>query len=136
MYSSRRPRTRSRSRRLNLVSRPRTCWLTADCVTKLRSAACEKLRVSTRSQKILSVSICIAVIRLPQFPIQYFSFYLICPPDYNVVCGTGEMATVRQDEPRGWQRFAAELTLGVARARRFALGGLGCDGGHGDAWVE
>jgi hypothetical protein len=38
--------------------------------------------------------------------------------------------------PRGWQRFAPQLTLGEARARLFALGGLGRDGGYGDAWVK
>ncbi len=31
--------------------------------------------------------------------------------------------------------FAPGLTLGEARARLFALGGLGEDGGYGDAWV-
>lgn len=31
--------------------------------------------------------------------------------------------------------FAPGLTLGEARARLFALGGLGADGGYGDAWV-
>ena len=47
------------------------------------------------------------------------------------------MATGIQDvPPRGWQRFAPELTLGEARARLFALGGLGEDGGYGDAWVK
>ncbi|HEX3559640.1 MAG TPA: hypothetical protein VHU19_10560 [Pyrinomonadaceae bacterium] len=38
--------------------------------------------------------------------------------------------------PRGWERFAPELTLGEARARFFALGGLGEDGGYSDAWVR
>jgi hypothetical protein len=33
------------------------------------------------------------------------------------------------------ERFAPGLTLGEARARLFALGGLGEDGGYGDAWV-
>lgn len=33
------------------------------------------------------------------------------------------------------ERFAAGLTLGEARSRLFALGGLGDDGGYGDAWV-
>jgi hypothetical protein len=33
------------------------------------------------------------------------------------------------------ERFAPGLTLGEARARLFALGGLGDDGGYGDAWV-
>src|SRR5215213_5487890 len=51
---------RSRSFRLNFSSRARTCWLTADCVTKFLSAASEKLCVSTRSQKIFKVSICMA----------------------------------------------------------------------------
>jgi hypothetical protein len=36
----------------------------------------------------------------------------------------------------GGGRFAPELTLGEARARLFALGGLGEDGGYGDAWVR
>jgi hypothetical protein len=36
----------------------------------------------------------------------------------------------------GGERFAAELTLGEARARLFALGNLGEDGGYGDAWVK
>jgi hypothetical protein len=36
---------------------------------------------------------------------------------------------------RGGERFAPGLTLGEARARLFALGGLGDDGGYGDAWV-
>lgn len=35
----------------------------------------------------------------------------------------------------GGERFASGLTLGAARARLFALGGLGDDGGYGDAWV-
>src|SRR5215213_11482357 len=35
----------------------------------------------------------------------------------------------------GGERFAPGLTLGEARARLFALGGLGDDGGYGDAWV-
>src|SRR5215207_7574608 len=35
----------------------------------------------------------------------------------------------------GGHRFAPGLTLGEARARLFALGGLGEDGGYGDAWV-
>lgn len=35
----------------------------------------------------------------------------------------------------GDERFAPGLTLGEARARLFALGGLGDDGGYGDAWV-
>ncbi|MFL6332348.1 MAG: hypothetical protein ACJ754_03305 [Pyrinomonadaceae bacterium] len=34
------------------------------------------------------------------------------------------------------ERFAPGLTLGEARARLFALGGLGEDGGYGDAWVK
>src|SRR2546423_459712 len=47
------------------------------------------------------------------------------------------MATGRQEvPPRGWDRFAPELTLGEARSRLFALGGLGCDGGYGDSWVK
>jgi hypothetical protein len=33
-------------------------------------------------------------------------------------------------------RFAPGLTLGEARALLFALGGLGEDGGYGDAWVK
>jgi hypothetical protein len=33
------------------------------------------------------------------------------------------------------ERFASGLTLGEARARLFALGGLGEDGGYADAWV-
>ncbi|MDT5294785.1 MAG: hypothetical protein QOJ76_1665 [Acidobacteriota bacterium] len=36
----------------------------------------------------------------------------------------------------GAERFAPELTLGEARARLFALGNLGDDGGYGDAWVK
>jgi hypothetical protein len=36
----------------------------------------------------------------------------------------------------GGERFAAELTLGEARARLFALGNLGEDGGYSDAWVK
>ena len=36
----------------------------------------------------------------------------------------------------GGERFAPGLTLGEARARLFALGGLGEDGGYGDAWVR
>ena len=35
----------------------------------------------------------------------------------------------------GGGRFASGLTLGEARARLFALGGLGDDGGYADAWV-
>ncbi|HEX7316795.1 MAG TPA: hypothetical protein VF297_23035 [Pyrinomonadaceae bacterium] len=35
----------------------------------------------------------------------------------------------------GQLTFAAGLTLGEARARMFALGGLGDDGGYNDAWV-
>jgi hypothetical protein len=35
----------------------------------------------------------------------------------------------------GGERFAPGLTLGEARARLFALGGLGDDGGYDDAWV-
>ena len=38
--------------------------------------------------------------------------------------------------PRGIERFAPELTLGEARTLFFALGGLGNDGGYGDAWVK
>ncbi|HEX8118747.1 MAG TPA: hypothetical protein VF521_15835 [Pyrinomonadaceae bacterium] len=34
------------------------------------------------------------------------------------------------------ETFAPGLTLGEARARLFALGGLGEDGGYGDAWVK
>jgi hypothetical protein len=37
---------------------------------------------------------------------------------------------------RGRERFSPELTLGEARARLFALGGLGEDGGYGDTWVK
>lgn len=37
---------------------------------------------------------------------------------------------------RGGERFAPGLTLGEARARLFALGGLGDDGGYDDAWVK
>jgi hypothetical protein len=37
---------------------------------------------------------------------------------------------------RGGERFAPGLTLGEARARMFALGGLGDDGGYDDAWVK
>lgn len=33
------------------------------------------------------------------------------------------------------ERFTAGLTLGEARSRLFAIGGLGDDGGYGDAWV-
>jgi hypothetical protein len=46
--------------------------------------------------------------------------------------------TTRQTGARrgGAERFPAELTLGEARARLFALGGLGDDGGYGDAWVK
>ena len=36
----------------------------------------------------------------------------------------------------GGERFAPGLPLGEARARLFALGGLGDDGGYGDAWDE
>jgi hypothetical protein len=39
-------------------------------------------------------------------------------------------------EQGGGKRFAAELTLGEARARLFALGTLGADGGYGDDWVK
>lgn len=46
------------------------------------------------------------------------------------------MTSGERDLPRGWERFAPELTLGEARARLFALGGLGEDGGYGDAWVR
>lgn len=35
----------------------------------------------------------------------------------------------------GGERFTPGLTLGEARARLFALGGLGDDGGYEDAWV-
>ncbi len=44
---------------MNRDSKVRTCWLTADCVMKLRAADCEKLPQSTRSQKALRVSVCI-----------------------------------------------------------------------------
>jgi hypothetical protein len=47
------------------------------------------------------------------------------------------MATQQTHLPTGGgARFAPELTLGEARARLFALGGLGEDGGYGDAWVK
>jgi hypothetical protein len=48
------------------------------------------------------------------------------------------MATERTSTPaRGvGERFAPGLTLGEARARLFALGGLGEDGGYDDAWVK
>lgn len=36
----------------------------------------------------------------------------------------------------GGERFAPGLTLGEARARLFALGGLREDGGYADAWVK
>jgi hypothetical protein len=36
----------------------------------------------------------------------------------------------------GGERFAPGLTLGEARARLFALGGLGEGGGYDDAWVK
>lgn len=36
---------------------------------------------------------------------------------------------------RGAERFPADLTLGEARARLFALGGFAPDGGYADAWV-
>ena len=36
----------------------------------------------------------------------------------------------------GGARFAPGLTLGEARARLFALGNLGADGGYDDAWVK
>jgi hypothetical protein len=42
----------------------------------------------------------------------------------------------RQTGSGGVERFAAGLTLGEARAHLFALGGLGEDGGYGDAWVR
>jgi hypothetical protein len=47
------------------------------------------------------------------------------------------MATQTTSTPGrgGGERFAPGLTLGEARARLFALGGLGDDGGYGDAWV-
>src|ERR1043165_4056489 len=35
----------------------------------------------------------------------------------------------------GQLTYAPGLTVGEARARLFALGGLGEDGGYGDAWV-
>ena len=37
---------------------------------------------------------------------------------------------------RGSERFASGLTLGEARSRMFAIGGLGDDGGYNDAWVK
>jgi hypothetical protein len=47
------------------------------------------------------------------------------------------MATQQTGLTRGGvERFAPELTLGEARARLFASGGLGADGGYGDAWVR
>jgi hypothetical protein len=59
------PRRRLRSINcwLNLRSSARTCWLTADCEMKLSAAAREKLPVSTRSQKVLSVLRCIWAVR-------------------------------------------------------------------------
>jgi len=38
--------------------------------------------------------------------------------------------------PGDGERYAPGLTLGEARARLFALGGLGEDGGYGAAWVR
>src|SRR5687767_704792 len=47
------------------------------------------------------------------------------------------MATRQTHPPAGGGgRFAPELTLGEARARLFALGDLGEDGGYGEAWVR
>jgi hypothetical protein len=46
------------------------------------------------------------------------------------------MATQLTQTPGRGERFAAGLTLGEARARMFALGGLGDDGGYDDAWVK
>jgi hypothetical protein len=47
------------------------------------------------------------------------------------------MATQQTHLPlRGGERFAPGLTLGEARARLFAVGGLGEDGGYGAAWVR
>jgi hypothetical protein len=48
------------------------------------------------------------------------------------------MATQMTSTPGhgGGERFAPGLTLGEARARLFALGGLGDDGGYDDAWVK
>ncbi|HEX8719827.1 MAG TPA: hypothetical protein VF736_04240 [Pyrinomonadaceae bacterium] len=42
----------------------------------------------------------------------------------------------RRDGGGGGSRFAPGLTLGEARARLFALGNLGADGGYDDAWVK
>lgn len=39
-------------------------------------------------------------------------------------------------ERGGGERFASGLTRGAARARLFAHGGLGDDGGYGAAWDE
>jgi hypothetical protein len=48
-----------------------------------------------------------------------------------------QMPTQQTDAAkRGGVRFAPELTLGEARARLFALGGLGADGGYKEAWVR
>src|SRR6201997_59414 len=48
---------------LNLFSNARICWLTALWVIAFSSAAFEKLAVSTKSRKILKVSICISLDR-------------------------------------------------------------------------
>src|SRR5205085_10915333 len=116
----------SDSRRLDFASSPRTCWLTADCVTKLRSAACEKLRVSTRSQKILSVSICTAVIRILQNCLQYFSFYLISPAGYT-------SGRVQRAVPN--MLYDPQLTLREARELYFEINDFK-GGGYDEAWVK
>jgi hypothetical protein len=46
------------------------------------------------------------------------------------------MAAQLSQASRRGERFAPGLTLGEARARMFALGGLGDDGGYDDAWVK
>ena len=48
------------------------------------------------------------------------------------------MATSGAHLPRvsGAEHFAPGLTLGEARGRLFALGGLGADGGYGESWVK
>src|SRR5690606_35420515 len=66
---------RSISSAPNCFSIARACWLTADCVTPLRRAAFEKLFVSTRSAKILKLSICM----LRVFRGIYYGFLSIQP---------------------------------------------------------
>jgi hypothetical protein len=47
------------------------------------------------------------------------------------------MRMVETDVPvRGAERFAPELTIGEARRKFFATGGLGADGGYSDTWVK